>query len=140
MNKGIRFYKDGIRFECQGDGKCCVTRGRYGYVYLSFNDRKRLAAHFGMSTDAFTAKFTKKVDGLYELQYTGRDCPFLSMSRCMVYSARPRQCRTWPFWPENMNDAVWEREVASWCPGVGKGKLYTAEDIQDILSNKKNIS
>jgi hypothetical protein len=39
MTKKNKFYKEGIRFECQGEGKCCVTRGRYGYVYLSFNDR-----------------------------------------------------------------------------------------------------
>jgi Fe-S-cluster containining protein len=140
MSKGKPFYKNGIRFECQGDGKCCVTRGRYGYVYLSFNDRKRIAAHLGMSTDAFTAKFTKKVDGLYELQYTGRDCPFLNVRQCSIYAARPWQCRTWPFWPENMSDEVWDREVASWCPGVGKGRLYTAEEIHEILSRKKDIS
>jgi len=109
MSKGKHFYKDGIRFKCQGEGKCCVTRGRYGYVYLSFSDRRRLAAHFRMSTTAFTAAFTKKVDGLYELRYTGRDCPFLRDYRCAVYEARPWQCRTWPFWPENMNSVVWEK-------------------------------
>jgi Fe-S-cluster containining protein len=139
MIKGKRFYKEGIRFECQGEGKCCVTRGRYGYVYLSFSDRKRLAAHFRMSTTDFTAAFTRKVDGLYELRYTGKDCPFLQDSRCRVYEARPWQCRTWPFWPENMNSIVWQKEVASWCPGAGKGRLYTAEEIDDILAKKKEV-
>ena len=138
MIKGKAFYKDGIHFECQGEGNCCVTRGRYGFVYLSFSDRKRLAAHFGMSTTEFTARFTRKVDGLYELQYTGKDCPFLQKKRCAVYQARPWQCRTWPFWPENMNSVVWEQEVASWCPGAGKGRLYTAEEISDILAKKKD--
>ncbi len=46
MIKGKHFYKDGIRFECQGEGKCCVTRGSYGYVYLSFSDRRRLGGPF----------------------------------------------------------------------------------------------
>jgi hypothetical protein len=77
MVKGKSFYQDGIRFECQGEGNCCVSRGGYGYVYLSFGDRKRLADHFRMSTTEFTAAFTRKVDGLYELRYTGKDCPFL---------------------------------------------------------------
>lgn len=140
MSRGKRFYREGIRFECQGDGKCCVTRGAYGYVYLSFNDRRRLAAHLGLSGLEFTTKYTKKVDGLYELQYTGKDCPFLKQGRCEVYKARPNQCRTWPFWPENMDTAVWERDVASWCAGVGRGRLYTAEEIEEILKNKKTIS
>ena len=89
MSKGKHFYKNGIRFECQGEGKCCVSRGRYGYVYLSFGDRKRLAAHLGMSTSDFTAKFTRKIEGLYELIYTNKDCPFLVKGRCEVYDARP---------------------------------------------------
>jgi uncharacterized protein len=140
MVKGKRFYQNGIRFECQGDGKCCVSRGRYGYVYLSFNDRRRLAVHLGMSGVEFTSTYTNHVDGLYELKYTGKDCPFLNRGRCGVYEARPGQCRTWPFWPENMNSAVWEQDVASWCPGVGKGRLYTADEIEDILKTKRGIS
>ena len=140
MIKGKHFYKDGIRFECQGEGRCCVTRGSYGYVYLSFRDRRRLAAHFRMSTTEFTNAFTKKVDGLYELRYAGKDCPFLQANRCRVYEARPWQCRTWPFWPENMNNLVWEKEVSSWCPGAGRGRLYTAVEIEEILAKKKDVS
>jgi Fe-S-cluster containining protein len=140
MIKGKRFYKDGLRFECQGEGNCCVSRGSYGYVYLSFSDRRRLADHFKMSTSQFTATFTNKIDGLYELRYTGKDCPFLQDNRCRVYKARPWQCRTWPFWPENMNSVVWENEVSAWCPGAGRGKLYTATEIEEILSKKKDVS
>lgn len=140
MSRGKRFYREGIRFECQGEGNCCVSRGDYGHVYLSFGDRKRLAAHFGMSTTGFTAAYTRKVDGLTELRYHGKDCPFLQDNRCQVYEARPWQCRTWPFWPENMNSAVWEKEVASWCPGAGKGRLYTAEEIAAILAKRTDVS
>jgi len=139
MKKGKQFYKEGIHFECQGDGNCCVSRGRYGYVYLSFKDRKRLAAFFMMSATEFTATYTTKVDGLYELKYSGDDCPFLVRNRCEVYDARPWQCRTWPFWPENMNEKVWNDEVLSWCPGAGKGRLYAAEEIEDILLKKKDV-
>jgi hypothetical protein len=140
VRKNKQFYKDGIRFECQGEGRCCVTRGNYGYVYLSFNDRRRLAAHFGVSTAEFTGRFTEKEDGLYLLKYADKDCPFLKQARCEVYAARPWQCRTWPFWPENMESGVWAREVAAWCPGVGKGRLYTATEIEEILLKKKDVS
>jgi len=138
--KGKHFYKDGMRFECQGEGNCCKTRGKYGYVYLSFNDRRRLALYFNMSLSEFTSRYTKKEDGLYELKYTGQDCPFFENNRCAVYHARPWQCRTWPFWTENMNETVWEGEVAPYCPGVGKGRLYSAEEIEDILKKKKDVS
>jgi Fe-S-cluster containining protein len=140
MSKDKQFYRDGIRFECQGEGRCCVTRGSYGYVYLSFNDRRRLAAHLGMPTAEFTARYTEKEDGWRQLKYSGKDCPFLKDDRCGVYEARPWQCRTWPFWPENMDSDIWEREVAAFCPGVGKGRLYTVEDIEAIHKKKKDVS
>lgn len=139
MSQPNKFYREGIRFECQGDGKCCLSRGRYGYVYLSFSDRRRLAAHFGISTAEFTRRYTEKEDGLYQLKYEGADCPFFTENRCEVYAARPWQCRTWPFWPENMNKRVWEREVASYCPGAGKGRLFTADEIEAILAKKKDV-
>lgn len=140
MTTGKRFFKGGLRFECQGEGKCCVSRGKYGYVYLSFNDRRRLAVHFKITTSEFTTRYTEKEDGLYQLKYADEDCPFFCNNRCIVYEARPWQCRTWPFWPENMNKTVWEHEIAAYCPGVGKGRLYTAEEIEEILAKKKDVS
>jgi Fe-S-cluster containining protein len=109
-------------------------------VYLSFNDRRRLATHFGISTAEFTEKYVEKEDGMYQLKYRDADCPFLAGSQCSVYEARPWQCRTWPFWPENMDSRVWENEVRSTCPGVGRGRLYTAEEIDEILRKKKDVS
>jgi uncharacterized protein len=141
LNKKRRLLiEQGLRFECQGEGKCCVTRGKYGYVYLSFNDRRRMAVHLGLSLAAFTAKYVIKEDGLYQLKYQDKDCPFLKERRCAVYEARPWQCRTWPFWPENMNTKVWEKEVAAYCPGVGKGRLYTKEEIENVLAKKQDVS
>jgi Fe-S-cluster containining protein len=135
-----KFYENGLRFECQGDGKCCVSRGKYGYVYLAFSDRRRLAAHFGIPVKQFTEEYTEKEEGLYQLKYADKDCPFFRRNRCAVYEARPWQCRTWPFWPENMSKTVWDREVVSYCPGVGKGRLYSAEEIEEILAKKKDVS
>lgn len=140
MSRGKLFYRDGIRFECQGEGRCCMSRGKYGYVYLSFSDRRRLASHFKIPLSEFTARYTIKTDGLYELKYADKDCPFLKDNRCNVYEARPWQCRTWPFWPENLNSSVWNEEIAPYCPGIGKGRLYTSEEIEEILAKKKDVA
>ncbi len=140
MKKGREFYGSGLWFACRGDGRCCVSRGRYGYVYLSFNDRRRLASHLGLSLAQFTSQYVIKEDGMYQLRYTGRDCPFFHENRCSVYEARPWQCRTWPFWPENMNSTVWDEEVLFWCPGAGSGRFYSAEEIEDILKKKRDVS
>jgi uncharacterized protein len=41
--------------------------------------------------------------------------------RCRVYAQRPRQCRTYPFWPEVVGSrAAWQREARR-CEGIGRG-------------------
>ncbi len=49
------------------------------------------------------------------------------------YEARPKQCRTWPFWPEMMDAKTWSKEITSFCPGVGKGKLVSGAEIEKSL-------
>ena len=126
------FWADGIRFECQGSGRCCMSRGKYGYVYLTLPDRRRMAKHLGLSTGQFTRRYCKNTGGHFHLKAPEADCCFLDGNRCSVYEARPTQCRTWPFWPENLNARTWSREIASFCPGVGKGRLHAAEEIRAL--------
>lgn len=128
----------GVRFECQGSGRCCVSRGEYGFVYLTDPDRKAMAAHLGLSLREFTRDYCGKTDGYYHLSETKSECRFLKNHRCEVYEARPTQCRTWPFWPQNMDAKVWTEEVQSYCPGVGKGKWYSPEEIQKIVEENED--
>lgn len=134
------FWKKGIRFECQGTGQCCVSRGSYGFVYLSLKDRQRMAKHLGLPTRRFTSEYCEKTDGYFHLKELGKDCRFLKGKQCGVYEGRPTQCRTWPFWPENMTPRAWSKEVASFCPGVGKGKTYTAQEISALVKQDDWIS
>lgn len=131
--KKVKFWEAGIRFECQGTGRCCVSRGAYGYVYLSLQDRRRLAKYLGIPTRKFTHDFCSKTDRYFHLKEFKGPCPFLEGKGCKVYSARPNQCRTWPFWPENLAPRVWTQEIQKFCPGVGQGKHYSAEKIRELL-------
>lgn len=135
MRKMRNFYRDGIRFECHRSGQCCRKRGDYEYVYLKLKDRRRLAKKFCLSTLSFTKRFAEKTDGYFHLKQLTGDCPFLKGGRCSVYEARPTQCRTWPFWPENMSASAWKKHVVPLCPGAGKGKLYTAVEIDAIIKD-----
>lgn len=130
-----KFYADGLRFECQGSGKCCTSRGQYGYVYVTLSDRRRFAKYLNLTVAGFTKQYCTKTDGYWHLNDPDRDCSFLKGKQCTVYEARPVQCRTWPFWPENMKAKVWRTDVESFCPGVGKGRLYTANEIESILKS-----
>ena len=140
-SRGLRWWSEGIRFECQGSARCCVSRGEYGYVYLTLEDRRRLAKHFGVSTREFTRRWCRKTDGLFHLDDRGRkECVFLEGTRSGVYDARPTQCRTWPFWPDLMGAKAWSREVAGFCPGVGKGPLHTEREIEEILAVQRRAT
>ena len=139
-------YKDGIRFECQGSGNCCVSKGSYGFVYLSNNDLKRLSKYFNISIKQFKEKYSQITDGfihLIEKKSFNGNCIFLKNNRCTVYKGRPSQCRSWPFWNENMNIKVWNEDISINCPGIGKGKRIKSDKIDKFLKedykNEKSI-
>ena len=145
--KNELFYEQGLKFECQGSGKCCTSHGEFGFVFLTQEDRRRFARHLNITTTAFTKKYCDRTNGIWHLKEDAQntDCMFLRNKRCSVYEARPNQCRTWPFWPEVMNAKAWKSEVASFCPGVGKGRTWSKDEIEremgkDIENEKKLLS
>ncbi|MCI0749411.1 MAG: YkgJ family cysteine cluster protein [Nevskiales bacterium] len=132
------FYAQGLRFECTGCGKCCRSRNdKSSWVYVTLEERRRLARHFKLSTSAFTRRYCEKAHGFFHLRDPSSDCLFLEGARCTVYAARPGQCRTFPFWRENMSKRVWEGSVARECEGVGRGRLWTREDIELRLEDER---
>ena len=139
-------YKNGIRFECQSSGNCCVSRDSYGYVYLSQDDIKRFAKYFSISVKDFKLKYCQTTDGyvhLAEMSSLKGKCIFLKDNRCTVYKSRPSQCRTWPFWNENMVAKIWNSDISINCPGIGKGKKIKPNIINKLLKedyeNEKSI-
>ncbi len=141
-----KFIKDGINFQCQGSSNCCVSRGSYGYVYLSNKDLRRFSKHFNISILDFKHKYCEYTNGFVHLKeiYQNGNCMFLKNKKCSVYKSRPTQCRTWPFWEENLNSKKWNNEIKNFCPGIGKGKKITFSQIvkitnDDIINDEKII-
>lgn len=132
MKRGCK--QGALRFECQRCGRCCHTRGDAGFVALTGDDQQRLARHFGLSLEAFRERYTDTLgDQVHLKEEAGRTaCLLLEDGRCSAYAARPLQCRTWPFWPENMEPKAFEREVASFCPGAGKGEAWDMGAVEMI--------
>ncbi len=132
------WWQKGVRFECQGSGKCCTSHGEFGFVFLTRPDRIRFAKHLGLTLKTFTEQYCEKSGGIWHLKEDRKnpDCMFLKNKRCSVYEARPTQCRTWPFWPEVMNAKAWAEEVKAFCPGVDKGRLIPPEEIAQALAEQ----
>jgi len=125
------WYKHGLQFECTGCGDCCT--GAPGYVWVNKEEISNLAAAASVEDiDEFERLYVRKIGIRKSLkEFPNGDCVFFDgeTRKCTVYVARPRQCRTWPFWDSNLQTLEdWERTCQD-CPGSGTGKLYTIQQI-----------
>lgn len=125
------WYAPGLRFECTACGKCCTNHGEFSYVYANREERTALARHFGLTREEFDGRYCEPVEGGVSFRSRDEACIFLQAGKCSIYALRPAQCRTFPFWPELLADEEsWRRDVASFCPGAGQGKLHGVEEIR----------
>lgn len=124
------WYRDGLAFTCTRCGACCT--GAPGFVWVVGEEIARLAEYRGETVEQFSKKFVRRVGSRYSLiEKPGGDCIFWDKAAgCTVYPARPIQCQTWPFWPENIDmPEDWERVECS-CPGAGQGRVFSVEEIR----------
>ena len=49
---------------------------------------------------------------------------------CRIYPVRPRQCRTWPFWPVNLSSPETWALAAGRCPGINRGRIVLFEQVE----------
>lgn len=132
------WYKDGLQFECTACGRCCG--GAPGFVWVTAEEIADLAQAMQLAEDDFRERFVRKVGNRFSLkEYPDGDCILLDPQtrHCLVYQARPVQCRTWPFWSSNVETReAWE-ETCRICPGAGTGTVYTLEQIE--VERKKKV-
>lgn len=125
------WYKDGLRFKCTGCGDCCT--GSAGYVWVNKEDIAALAMLVELSVIEFESRYVREVGVRKSLiEFDNGDCVFFDNKsrKCQVYAARPRQCRTWPFWESNIRTPEAWSETCEVCPGSGRGRLYQLEEIR----------
>lgn len=125
------WYADGLKFKCTGCGDCCT--GAPGFVWVNKAEIETLAAEVGLEPAEFERQYVRSI-GLRKslVEFGNGDCVFFDnrTRKCQVYAARPRQCRTWPFWDSNLkSQAAWDT-MCETCPGAGKGKLYDIDHIE----------
>jgi Fe-S-cluster containining protein len=89
-------------------------------VYLTEEDIPRLAHFVGMPQGEFEGQYVYRTKNMRRFRKPrGAQCPFLQDNGCSVHAAKPEQCRTFPFWPEILEDEDEQRAVAAYCPGIG---------------------
>lgn len=117
----LPWYKDGLRFKCTGCGKCCT--GGPGVVWITEEEMIVMAELLSISVELFRRRYIRFMDNRFALverkitesQY---DCVFLKDNKCSVYQARPSQCRTYPWWTQNLNSQESWDLAAQECEGI----------------------
>ncbi len=105
-------------FKCTGCGECCRWSG---LVLLTDRDIAALAASLGVPELEFIDRHTRLAPNRSQLALLDQadgSCAFLEGSRCRVYSARPEQCRSFPF--------AWR--VSEGCP-----------ELDELRARQKNV-
>lgn len=122
------WYAEGLRFECTQCGNCCG--GSPGYVWLTVDDMEKIADYLHLPFNDFTKTYVRRIGNRFSLTETfNYDCTFLTRDHngkagCKIYPVRPMQCRTWPFWDDNLRSpATWQRATettggGAGCPGM----------------------
>ena len=104
---------------------------RLSRIRLGGSELQAIAEFRGETLEEVTALYTHVVNGDRSLRdKPNTDCIFYDASLgCTVYDARPRQCRTWPFWESTVGTPkAWENTKRA-CPGAGQGELIPVEEI-----------
>lgn len=97
-----------------------------------------MAAALKMDVSLFKRKFIRtrnqKLALVEKKNGDNFDCVFLKDNKCQVYMARPVQCRTYPWWPENLTSEESWMMAAMECEGISdEGTLVPLEEIQERL-------
>jgi len=135
------FYAAGLKFTCKRCSSCC--RYDSGYVFLGEKDLEKLADSLDMSKDSFIKAYCRWVTGIQEKESlslkekSNNDCVFWD-SGCLVYSVRPLQCSSFPFWSSILSSSESWKIAAEACPGMNTGGLHTQETIDRHLKMHKS--
>jgi len=130
MAKG-KFWSNGLKFECRRCGNCCTFPG--GTVYATEREFRRIAEFLDLPFEDFLREYTEVVDGYVSLISRPDGPCVLYEDGCSVYSHRPTQCSTFPFWEDVVRSSGRWKEEAVNCHGMNRGRLWRSDEIKQVL-------
>ncbi|MFQ5449359.1 MAG: YkgJ family cysteine cluster protein [Nitrospinaceae bacterium] len=124
--------KEPLRFECQPDCfKCCC---KPGFVYFDREDIREISKYLNCTPSEFKSTYLKRDDGDWVIEVENdAPCTFLTCEGCSIHPSKPKQCRSYPFWKENLDSKNIWRLLGGFCPGVDRGPMVPVEEIKTIL-------
>ena len=139
LKQKTKWYAGGLHFECTQCGNCCS--GPPGYVWVNRERMAAIAEFLGRTDGTLDKSQVRRVGLRYSLtEKPNGDCIFLKRAEgrtiCSIYPVRPVQCRTWPFWDENLKSPDSWNQAATTCPGMNRGKHHGFVAIEELRVRK----
>lgn len=110
-------------------------------VEATRDEQRRIQRFLKISWRWFRRRYVDVyVDGTEGLRWAGDRCGFLDEQlRCRIYSVRPTQCRTYPFWSDVVaSPATWKQEAKA-CEGIGRGAVIPLAEVQARLRKSRKV-
>ena len=125
------FFDNGIFFRCRQCGTCCT--GNSGTVYVTLKEISAIAEFLNCSEAEFINAYLYLFRDSYSIkEKENGDCIFYHAG-CRIQELKPNQCSSYPFWLENLRSVYKWKQTKADCPGIGKGKLFSKEEILEII-------
>ena len=133
------WYRQGLHFSCTKCGKCCT--GSPGFVWVTEDEIGKMAQFLNVTLMAFKRLYVRRIDQRYALiekKSLNHSCVFYQNQQCQVYTARPLQCRSYPFWQENLLSEQNWKHTAQVCEGIQvEASLISFETIEEFLEEQR---
>ena len=132
------FFEEGICFECQRCGVCCT--GEPGVVFVHQSEVAVIAGFMKIEESHLIRRYLYPFQDHYSIREDREGACLFYDNGCRIYPVRPEQCRTYPFWFQNLRSVERWQKVAKECPGIGKGRRYGQEEILKLMEPTLNRS
>lgn len=126
------FFEQGIYFKCQKCGLCCS--GTPGVIRVTLEEISQISDYIKISSDELLRSYLYPYQNRYSIREREDGACYFYENGCRIYPVRPVQCKTYPFWFNNLrSEKNWQKAIKA-CPGIGKGVLYSKEQILTLLN------
>ena len=108
-------FQESACMQCKG--RCCT--GESGFIWVDFEEIEAIAEHLKIEFSRMVRQYVRREEGRFSLKEIQRKqgdyaCIFFQEG-CQIYEVRPKQCRSYPFWPRFKQ---YPSEVKAECPGI----------------------
>lgn len=136
-NDNLPWWNEGLSFSCTGCGKCCINDGE---VWMDTEEFVDLSHLLKLSNKETLDEYVERVQSGWVLirnfgdgdDTTDDRCVFLSpedSKSCNIYSVRPSQCRTYPYWPRLLTTREdWDEEAVLPPYSKEEGKRWNPDE------------